>query len=174
MVFRIRHEKWLVRKRAYENILACVSKVKSLGQEFLIGEEYFTVSKIAALLNNLVEEKHPNVLLKGLESVEKILKLDAGTHKMFNKLVCEGLEKFPLVTQQRKLILEKFLDILELCRVDANTLLNRLSLPQEKSVMFVIEVIGALGMHSLKKKLQEISKKNAKICVKELAAEIAE
>jgi len=32
--------------------------------------------------------------------------------------------------------------------------------------MFVIEVIGALGMSSLKKKLQEIAKKHPKVCVK--------
>jgi hypothetical protein len=42
-------------------------------------------------LNNLVEEKHPNVLLKGLECAEAILKLDPKTGKHFNKLVVEGL-----------------------------------------------------------------------------------
>jgi hypothetical protein len=63
-------------------------------------------------LNNLIDEKHPNVLLKGLECAEAILRKDSKTGKLFNKLVVEGLERFPLLTQQRKIVLEKFLEIL--------------------------------------------------------------
>jgi hypothetical protein len=37
------------------------------------------VGKFIAFLNNLVEEKHPNVLLKGLECAESILRLDSKT-----------------------------------------------------------------------------------------------
>ena len=70
------------------------------------------------------------------------------------------------MTQQKRVILEKFLDILELSKVDSQTMSNRLGLPQEKSVMFVIEVIGALKMHSLKKKLVELSKKHPRADVK--------
>jgi hypothetical protein len=40
--------------------------------------------------------------------------------------------------------LEKFLEILELSKIEPSVLNNRLNLPHEKSVMFVIEVIGAL------------------------------
>ena len=40
--------------------------------------------------------------------------------------------------------------------------------------MWVIEVIGALDVVSLRKKLVEISRKHAKKDVRELAAEIAE
>jgi len=45
-------------------------------------------------------------------------------------LVNEGLETFPLLSSQRKIVLEKFLDILELCRVEPSLLANRLELPQ--------------------------------------------
>ena len=64
--------------------------------------------------------------------------------------------------------------MLVLCKIDAGTLSNRLSLPQDKSVMFVIEVIGALQIDSLKGRLFEIAKKHPKKDVKEVAAEIAE
>jgi hypothetical protein len=70
-------------------------------------------------------------------------------------------------------VLEKFLEILELSKIEASILNNRLNLPQEKSVMFAIEVIGALEMVSLKAKLIDLSKKHPKKDVKELAAEIA-
>ena len=63
---RLKHINWLIRKRAYEQILEIVLKVKSINEEFNIQGETFTVTKFIAFLNNLVEEKHPNVLLKGL------------------------------------------------------------------------------------------------------------
>lgn len=88
------------------------------------------MGKFINILNNLVEEKHPNVLLKGLECAEAILRMDPRTGKQFNKLVIEGLEKFPLLTQLRKQVLEKFLEIIELSKIDAATLSNRLDLPQ--------------------------------------------
>jgi hypothetical protein len=72
----------------------------------------FTAVKLTALLNNIIEEKHPIIVLCGLECVLKIIGLNRDTIKYFNKLVCEGLEKFPIMTQQRKQILEKFMDIL--------------------------------------------------------------
>lgn len=57
---------WLIRKRAYEQILNSIARVKSINEEFNIQGEPFSVAKFIAFLNNLVEEKHPNVLLKGL------------------------------------------------------------------------------------------------------------
>ena len=32
--------------------------------------------------------------------------------KYFNQLVSEGLEKFPILTQQRKVVLERFMEVL--------------------------------------------------------------
>lgn len=95
----------MVRKRAYEEVLEAAKKAKSIKDELSIRGEPYTVVKFTAILNNLVEEKHPNVLLKGLEGTETILRLDPKTGKLFNKLVVEGLEKFPLLTQQRKAVL---------------------------------------------------------------------
>lgn len=77
------------------------------------------------------------------------------------------------MSQQRKGILEKFLDVLELSRVDAVFLKNKLNLTHEKSVMYVIEVIGVLNVTQLKGVLITLSKKHQKKCVRELAAEIA-
>ena len=41
----------------------------------------------------------------------------------------KGVEYFPLASQQRKAILEKFLDILELCKIDPCFLKAKLELP---------------------------------------------
>lgn len=95
----------MVRKRAYEEVLEAAKKAKSIKDELSIRGEPYTVIKFTAIFNNLVEEKHPNVLLKGLEATVTILRLDHKTGKLFNKLVVEGLEKFPLLTQQRKTVL---------------------------------------------------------------------
>ncbi len=87
LAIRLKNINWLVRKRAYEQILETILKAKSINEEFNIQNELFTVGKFIAFLNNLVEEKHPNVLLKGLECAESILRLDSKTGKLFNKLV---------------------------------------------------------------------------------------
>lgn len=81
-------------------------------------------------------------------------------------LVDKGVEYFPLLSQQRKAILEKFLDVLELCKIEAAFLKNKLNLPHEKSVMYVIEVIGVLNVVSLKSVLVNLSKKHQKKCVR--------
>ncbi len=47
---------------------------------------------------------------------------------------------------------------------------NKLNLPHEKSVMYVIEVIGVLNMTPLKNVLMNLSKKHQKKCVRELAS----
>lgn len=171
LALRVRHPHWMVRKKAYEDIEGSLDK--ETPGDYMIGSESYSLGRVVSVLNGLVDEKHPNVLLQGLECVEVILRLGAASGKHFNELAWEGLEKFPLVSQQRKQILQKFLDILELCKVDSSVLANRLALPQEKSLMFVIEVIGALRMQSLRKKLVDLSKKHPKAAVKELAAEIA-
>jgi hypothetical protein len=65
-------------------------------------------------LTDISDEGHTQVLLKGLSCVQLILrrkinkreKSDFGRY--FNKLVNEGLEKFPLLVQLRNSVLEKF------------------------------------------------------------------
>ena len=52
---RLKHINWLIRKKAYEQILEIVFKVKSTNEEFSIQGESFTVTKFIAFLNNLVE-----------------------------------------------------------------------------------------------------------------------
>lgn len=70
------------------------------------------------------------------------------------------------MSQQRKGILEKFLDVLELSKVDVGFLKNKLGLTHEKSVMYVIEVIGVLNVAQLKGVLINLSKKHQKKCVR--------
>ncbi len=107
-------------------------------------------------------------MLKGLECVEQILMLDkkAYAKHCIRSLVDKGIEFFPLLSQQRKAILEKFLDILELSKIEPSFLKNKLNLPHEKSVMYVIEVIGVLNMTSLNSVLNNLSKKHQKKCVR--------
>lgn len=80
-------------------------------------------------------------MLKGLDCVLRIISLSHSATKYFNQLVAEGLEKFPQLTQQRKQVLEKFMEILYFFKEDQNivaTLNSKLSLLNEKAVMWVI------------------------------------
>lgn len=79
--------------------------VSSLKEEFKINSEVFTPLKLTAMLNNLTEEKHPILVLKGLDCVNSIIEIDKSSTKYFNQLISEGLEKFPQLTQQRKQVL---------------------------------------------------------------------
>ena len=54
------------------------------------------------------------------------------------------------------------------------TLSSKLKLPNEKAVMWVVEVIGQLEVVALRGKLLEMSGKHPKKDVREIAAEIAE
>jgi hypothetical protein len=47
--------------------------------------------KLTGLLNNLTEEKHPILVLKGLDCVSSIIGINQSSIKYFNQLVSEGL-----------------------------------------------------------------------------------
>ena len=104
--------------------------MNNVDEELIINGQSFTMLQLIPFLNNLVDEKHPNVLLKGLECVECIMKCSKSSHKQFLKLIDLGLDRFPLLTQQKKLILETFFEILKISEIDANILKHKLSLPQ--------------------------------------------
>ena len=59
--------------------------------EFKIKNEVFTPLKVTTILNNLTEEKHPSIVLRGLDCVLAIINLNSGAIKYFNQLVSEGL-----------------------------------------------------------------------------------
>ena len=70
-----------------------------------------------------------------------IIGLNHSAIKYFNQLVSEGMEKFPLLTQQRKQILEKFMELLYFFKDEQHivaTLNSKLALPNEKAVMWAI------------------------------------
>ena len=67
---------------------------------------------MTSILNNITEEKHPILIMKGLECILLIIQKNSCVIKYFNQLVSEGLEKFPILTQQRKVVLEKFMEVL--------------------------------------------------------------
>lgn len=129
---RLKHANWQVRRRAYEAVHSCLEHSASARDEFKINSELFTPLKLTALLNNITEEKHPILVLRGLDCVLLIISLSQSSTKYFNQLLSEGLEKFPLLTQQRKQVLEKFMEFLYFFKDDpgiATTLGSKLSLP---------------------------------------------
>ena len=79
------------------------------------------------------------------------------TGKQFHKLIDQGLDKFPLRSSKRKEIVDKFADIILCAGVEANVLNHKLNHPNEKCIMFVLEVVGFLGHKQLSKKVKKIS-----------------
>jgi hypothetical protein len=69
----------------------------------------------------------------------------------------QGIEKYPLRLNKRQEIIEKFADIMEAAAVEPSLLNHKLSHPNEKCVMFVLEMIGFLGYHQLAKRVKKLS-----------------
>ena len=71
--------------------------------------------------------------------------------------------------------MQKFADIVEHVGLDMHFMSHKLNnLQHEKCLMYALEIVGLLGMTQLKKQVYEMSKKNAKKTVREVAVEIYE